>query len=736
MLVNGHIHEEMSSFLLSTEQQAIIDEVKKGSNVATNAVAGSGKTTTVVHLAKQIEKQILQLTYNSALKFEVRNKVIMEGVNNLEVHSYHSFAVGNYDRTAHEDTALSKVVYGNKVPTRAFCYDIIVIDEAQDMTMLLFHFIKKIVHDNHKPVQLVIMGDVHQAIYEFKGSDYRFLSECDTVFGRQFVHLPLSRSYRLTDTISAFVNQVMLGKGMIHTEKPGTPVKYYIGNTFIEVPLVKMVQMYLSNGYTCEDIFILSPSVRSSTSANSNPLTKLENALVEAGIPCFVSSDAQNKLNEEVLKGKVVFSTFHQSKGRERPIVFVYGFDEAWYTYYGKGKDTTICPNELYVATTRASREMILVHCHSERQPSKPLPFLRSSVHEMRECNYIDVMGYMAFRKEDSACNGPQEVSPCSVTELTKYIKEDALSTLRNMMDLLFKPYSAKKSMVSIPSFVKTEYGLVEPVSDLNGIAIQLMWQQTHQNTSDIKRHILHDNSPQRIIRKALDDLPSEIHTPAEYLYLANLSCAHDTQYIARLAQIKEYTWLTQEMVEDCHEVIDRHLLHKPYQFEYTLSCDVDEKDTGSYKYPGPYYETDRFRIPITGRVDVINDSEIWELKCVDMLTIEHYLQVIIYGWIWKTFMQETHGSRRMYLLNMRSNEGYELDTSSYLIDEVMRILIHNKYHNTGQRPLSVWIEQCESYTPVKATSTVPHLHPKKLKTGSTSIQTTLTKWLGTSLTT
>lgn len=726
----------MSSFLLSTEQQDVIDEVAKGSNVAINAVAGSGKTTTVIHLAKQIDKQVLQLTYNSALKFEVRNKVIMEGVNNLEVHSYHSFAVGNYDRTAHEDTALSKVVYGNKVPTRAFCYDIIVIDEAQDMTLLLFHFVKKIIQDNVNPVQLVIMGDVRQAIYEFKGSDYRFLSECDAVFGRSFVHLPLSRSYRLTDMISAFVNQVMIGKGVIHTEKLGEPVKYYIGNTFIEAPLVKMIQSYLSNGYTCEDIFILGPSVRSSTSANSSPLTKLENALVELGIPCFVSSDAQNKLNEDVLKGKIVFSTFHQSKGRERPIVFVYGFDESWYTYFGKGKDTTICPNELYVAATRASRELILVHCHSDKQPSNPLPFLCLSVYEMRECDYIDVMGYMAFGKEDSACNGPQEVSPCSVTELTKYIKEDALTILRNMMDLLFKPYSAKKSIVSVPSFVKTEYCLVEPVSDLNGVAIQLMWQQTHQNTSDIKRHILHNNSPHKIIQQALDKLPSDIHTPAEYLHLANISCAHDTQYIARLSQIKEYTWLSQEMVDDCHGVIDRHLIHKPYQFEYSLRIDFEEKDMGSHNHlDKPYYETDRFHVPITGRVDAINDTEIWELKCVDMLTIEHYLQVVIYGWIWNTFMKKTHGLRRIYLLNMRSNEGYELDTSSYLIDEVMRILIHNKYHNTGQRPLLEWIEQCRSYTPV-ITASPPLPHNKKLTTRSTSIQTTLTKWLGTSLTT
>lgn len=731
----------MSSFSLSTEQQAIIDEVAKGSNVAIDAVAGSGKTTTVIHLAKQVNKSVLQLTYNSALKFEVRKKVIAEGVNNLEVHSYHSFAVGYYDRTAHEDTALSKVIYGNKVPTRAFYYDIIVIDEAQDMTMLLFHFVKKLIHDNSNPIQLVIMGDVRQAIYEFKGADYRFLSECNTAFGCPFIHLPLSRSYRLTDTISAFVNHEMIGKGIIDTDKPGAHVKYYIGNTFNATPIVTMIQEYLSCGHTYEDIFILGPSVRSSTSSHESPLTKLENALVDLGIPCFVSSDAQNKLNEDVLKGKVVFSTFHQSKGRERPIVFVYGFDESWYTYYGKGKDTNICPNELYVAATRASRELVLVHFYSENKQLNPLPFLHSSIHTMRNCDYINVIGHMGLYTENSVCRRLHEVSPCSVTDLTKYIKECALSTLRNMIDHLFRVYSTKKTLVSIPSFIKTEYGLVEPVSDLNGIAIQLMWQQTHHYTSSIKHQILHEKSPHKMIRKALDELPSEIHTPAEYLHLANLSSAHDTQYIARLSQIKEYTWLSQEMVDGCRDVIDHHLVRKPYRFEYTLHDNFEEKDIGSYKYPEmPYYETDQFRIPISGRVDAMNDTEIWELKCVDMLTIEHYLQVVIYGWIWKTHMAKIHGPRRLYLLNMRSNEGYELDMSSNMIDEVMYILIHNKYHSTGQRPLSEWIEHCASYTPVTISpppSSSPSQCPehKKLKTVSGPIQTTLTKWLGSTLT-
>ena len=56
---------------------------------------GSGKTTTVLHLAKAstLNEQILLLTYNARLKIETREKAVHFSLHNLEVHSYHSFGV-------------------------------------------------------------------------------------------------------------------------------------------------------------------------------------------------------------------------------------------------------------------------------------------------------------------------------------------------------------------------------------------------------------------------------------------------------------------------------------------------------------------------------------------------------------------------------------------------------------------------------------------------------------------
>ena len=45
-----------------------------------------------------------------------------------------------------------------------------------------------------------------------------------------------------------------------------------------------------------------------------------------------ISDDA--KLDDKIINNKIVFTTYHQSKGRERKVVILYSFDESYFTYY------------------------------------------------------------------------------------------------------------------------------------------------------------------------------------------------------------------------------------------------------------------------------------------------------------------------------------------------------------------------------------------------------------------
>ena len=168
----------------SNEQQIIIDYVKNKNNVIVDACAGSGKSTTVLSMAKSLpRRKFLQLTYNSMLRHEVNQKTKSLNIKNIKVHTYHSLAVRYYFNSAYTDSGIRKILSNSIKPREEIEHiDVLVIDEAQDMTYLYFELVVKFLRDLNKKVQLVILGDYKQGLYEFKGSDTRFLTKSDQIW--------------------------------------------------------------------------------------------------------------------------------------------------------------------------------------------------------------------------------------------------------------------------------------------------------------------------------------------------------------------------------------------------------------------------------------------------------------------------------------------------------------------------------------------------------------------------
>ena len=162
----------------SAEQKEIIMTVLSKKNCLVDAVAGSGKTTTVLGIAQgDPKKRIIQITYNRHLKEEVKEKVIAEKITNMEVYTYHGLCVRYYHRKAFTDTQMKSVLHKQtKLLQKIPDFDILVIDEAQDMNLLFFQFVRKFLHDYGKPVTIVLLGDENQSINEFRGADRRFLT--------------------------------------------------------------------------------------------------------------------------------------------------------------------------------------------------------------------------------------------------------------------------------------------------------------------------------------------------------------------------------------------------------------------------------------------------------------------------------------------------------------------------------------------------------------------------------
>jgi hypothetical protein len=691
---------------VSSEQAIIIDHIKDGKNVVVDACAGSGKSTTILSCAKAMPtKRFLQITYNSMLRMEIKEKVQSLNIQNIIVHTYHSLAVAKYSKNAFTDTGLRQVLYQNMPSlTQIKPQDVIVLDEAQDMTFLYFQFVVKYCREMGTPFQLLILGDYMQGLYEFKGADIRFLTMADEIWSNfvnlktnEFVKCTLKISYRITKPMADFVNKVMLGEDRVEACKEGRPI-LYIRNSkyFLQRTIVYNILELIKLGVNPSSIFVLGASVKG---VNSQ-IRRIENVLVEAGIPCHVPMLETDKIDEKVIHGKVVFSTFHCVKGRQRPYVFVIGFDNSYFKTYAKTNQQEQCPNTLYVACTRATHGLFLLE-RAEVSTDQPLKFLKMDHNEMKMQPYIDFKGQprtVFYEKPEEEKENIQKhhITP---TELIKFIPESVLEEISPILDKIFiKIKSFEESdVLDIPIMIHTKNGYYEDVSDLNGIAIPAMYydyiesewddgEKEYQNVLyDIIKESMNNTRPGEhlFLKNIINDLSPEFESVNDYLYLANIYVASQEKLYFKLKQIEkdEYNWLEPSILSKCKERLlqileDECRLEKP-SVEETIINVLDE-DAHVYidEILDKHFPNKKFRF--TARIDLITMKTVWELKCTTTISQDHLLQVVIYCWLWRRM--NPNCKREFKIFNIKSGEILMLDASMEILDKIVLNLLNGKY--------------------------------------------------------
>lgn len=644
----------------SDEQQQIINTAMKGHNIVVDAVAGSGKTTTILSIAKALpNKSIIQVTFNSQLKIEVREKVKTENLSNINVHTYHSIATNFYDSSCWNDGKMLQLLESNMKPKLVtFSPDVIIIDEAQDMTLLYFRMVKKFMSDfcDMDNIQIIIMGDRYQSVYSFMQADLRFLTLASELWNRDFKYMTLCESYRLTEPIAWFVNNAMVKQNRIVAKRSGVQVDYHIAKPFQHTFLNEIIIRIKTGSLKPEDIFILCASLKS---ANS-PAKSIENKLVECGIPVHVPLYDDSRIDDDITRGKVVFATFPSSKGRERKVVVVLGFDKGYFDFFAKNDNPLICPSSLYVAVTRAKEKLVVVG----NSCVEYLPFLNMDspiLHEKLNIYGARKTG-LKSRKLGTTETPLKHTTP---VDLVRFLKQDVVNILTPLIEKLFGSLDSneRNTGVNIPSKIKGNKNQYEDVCDINGIVIPVMWEST-TGSGTLHHHLLDYLKSERYPKKIIQNAISKLNIPCidipDYLKLCNVYQACCDGYIGRLAQIKTFDWLTKEIVSECHKHLDCHVSKEDILFEHKLSSN----------YVTPFGD-----IEISGRVDAISQKTLWEFKCVDVLTMEHCLQLVIYAWMYKK------GAECRYkLLNIRTGCVKEMIWDSNITTQIVDILIDHKW--------------------------------------------------------
>lgn len=760
----------------STEQNNILFYIKNNYNIVVDAVAGSGKTTTVLHIAKNNpDKNILLLTYNSRLRYETETKKELLNLTNLYVFTYHAFGYHYYNHSCHTDVGINDVLINDYKSTCNIKFDLFIIDEIQDMTFVYFEFVIKIIRDHHEnidAIQLCILGDKYQSIYEYHGADNRFLTLGKQNFilnQKKWVTLNLSTSFRVTNQIANFVNKCMLGCERINAIKEGDKVDYFITsiftnnslplcdkcfkltkkinrlykfwcckkytnckdclnlinygimcedcslnygnicescngtlksfnkisyicqnfdccselscddckifNTTIEkckycsLPFICKIIIDLLKIYLPEDIFIISPTIK------KGPYIKeIANRISKdyPQYPIYAPTHDDEKLDDEILKNKICFSTFHQVKGLERKVTIVLNFDQSYYKFYAKSENTNICPNVLYVATTRSTEKLIVVHIARNDY----LSFLHKE-NLIEHCNLIPPSlnnNTKIFEDNDIK----ETNKKYRVTDLTNHMPSEIMVNAYKFIKM--NKVHNKEKNISIKSKIK-QGNLTELVSDINGVAIPAYYELINTSQMTIYNILFKMTSSKKydFIKKIVhginfDTLKTNI---PDLLKLACCYCCYRSGFLFKLKQIKYYNWLKQNELNECMERISKYVSSKSI-YEYNLSSSI-------------------LNTTIIGQIDCIDKNIIWEFKCANSIKIENYLQLAIYAYMYETKFILNENKRIYRLMNILDNEIYELEYDKAKIEKLIDALIafkRNKINKLSNNEFSTKVNE------------------------------------------
>lgn len=668
---------------LSAEQKDVVDS-SADNNVIVDSVAGCGKTTTSLALCQKYATNYhLLLTFNRHLKSETVDRAKRENINNVEIHTYHSMCHMYFNPSPTSDgiiDALDESMQPNQpIPP----YNTIIIDEAQDMENLYYRFVTYMIHfiPGYKNLKFVVLGDTNQAIYAFKGSDSRFLTEAAGLFPSPYpwVNKSITTSYRITKPIASLVNEHILCTNRLQSVKDGPLVDYHFHPVVSRHPEIRReailaILKSVTAAFKPEEIFVLASSIkpagkRPGNYDNKKTVQVIENLLVkELNYPCYAPSSDDSEIRDVYTMGKVVISTYHQSKGRERKCVLLVDFDNFSYEQNLNRvtpdekellKELTIrTTNVCYVAATRAlERLIILQNCEKKVMcTTSPTKILGSK-------HYINVVGFVAPKEK-------QKVLPQTIRPVTSFLRFMPLDIGKQLLRCLLITKTSIPT-INIDTGVKSENpSMAEDMSDIYGNVITMLSDLTHTKTLP---NVYYDLLSIPECREEYPEYRLELKNMGIVETVENFVSIweHDGVTIPDVRAVTKTETFRSLLSSGFHsrwrQMKNRYgyipadkLMLAAERINEIITADKPGLPTFArlYEHEVCNYST-AAKVKLDGRVDIGTElkkehGHIYEIKFTTMTTNEHMVQLACYGYI-------TGWKHAMTLLNIRAGERYDI---------------------------------------------------------------------------
>lgn len=330
---------------LSSEQQLFIEKAMQGKNILVDACIGSGKTTAIQNLCNQLPstKKVLYLTYNRLLKLDAKSKIKKR---NVTVTNYHGFAYMILKRngiSAGISDLIQKVI---QIKPFIKKYDILIIDEYQDIEQELAELLQ-LIKDSNPQIQIIAVGDMEQKIYDKTTLKVESFMKG---FLEEHLRLKFTQCFRLSNNLASMLGRVWK--------------KQIIGvndSCKVEEMSKEDIIPFLSEQIPAD---ILCLGAR--TGAMSDTLNILEEKYPDKfnkNTVYATISDYDSMGKTEPKEDSAIFTTYDSSKGLERKICVIFDFTESyWSVRISKPQQLyTILRNIFCVAASRGKNQIIFV---------------------------------------------------------------------------------------------------------------------------------------------------------------------------------------------------------------------------------------------------------------------------------------------------------------------------------------------------------------------------------------
>ncbi|MDE7419933.1 MAG: RecQ family ATP-dependent DNA helicase [Muribaculaceae bacterium] len=256
---------------LSEKQMEIISD-KESRCIVVAAGPGSGKTRVLVHKLASLllledvkHEQLLMLTFSRAAATEFKQRLldlIGNAAHFVEIKTFHSYCfdllgrIGSLDDAKGVISRAARMIINGEVEPNRIAKTVLVIDEAQDMSAEEYALLHALMSFNEE-MRVIAVGDDDQNIFEFRGSDSRYMTQLLKEYNARFIEM--TENYRSSRHVVDFANVLANGiAGRMKTNpivsmnhKEGAVfIRHHVSNMMYR-PLVDDLLRHRRNGSTC-----------------------------------------------------------------------------------------------------------------------------------------------------------------------------------------------------------------------------------------------------------------------------------------------------------------------------------------------------------------------------------------------------------------------------------------------------------------------------------------------------